>query len=120
MLWLNMPFWSLCASGDTKVIYLFTTNGRSNTAVKRLSAPGRNLANTGTKYHSLFADDADPRPFFNSTLKFHVLNLQIPLDVKSLHVVEVDTENKPGKIYDGYKSDDGFLYIAYSAENTLG
>lgn len=24
------------------------------------------------------------------------------------------------QIYDRYKSDDGFLYIAYSAENTLG
>ena len=28
--------------------------------------------------------------------------------------------SQPLKIYDGYKSDDGFLYIAYSAENTLG
>ena len=42
------------------------------------------------------------------------------LHVESLRVVELDTANKPGKIYDGYKSDDGFLYIAYSAENTLG
>eukprot|EP00439_Symbiodinium_sp_Y106_P035551 s1874_g4.t1 len=47
-----------------QVIYLFTTNGRSNTAVK-----------TGALM---------------------------------------------SEIYDGYKSDDGFLYIAYSAENTLG
>ncbi|CAK9038114.1 Autophagy-related protein 8 (Autophagy-related ubiquitin-like modifier atg8) [Durusdinium trenchii] len=32
----------------------------------------------------------------------------------------VKTGEMMSEIYDRYKSDDGFLYIAYSAENTLG